>query len=235
MRTLVTILAFNEGDKLRSLVSQFAKDHTYSLLFIDDGSTDGCTDFLKQERRTVIRHDTNRGVGAGIRAAIQYGKKHGHEVIVVMAGNGKMQAGEIPRLLEPIESGKADYVQGSRYLDGGSSPNLPRFRGLGIRLFTTFCNVLLGFKGTDVTCGFRAYRLDLFDKIPMNLDQEWLDKYELEYYIHYKVIKGGGRVAEVPVSMVYPAEGKNYTKIRPIIGWWSMIRPWVYLTLRVRK
>jgi dolichol-phosphate mannosyltransferase len=235
MRILVTILAFNEGQKLRDLVSQFPNDHPYSLLFIDDGSTDGCADFLKQEGREVIRHDTNRGVGAGIRAAIKYGTENGHDVIVVMAGNGKMQAGEIPRLLEPIESGRADYVQGSRYLAGGASPNLPKFRGLGIKLFTMFCNVLLGSNGTDVTCGFRAYRLDLFDKIPMNLDQEWLDKYELEYYIHYKAVKGGARVVEVPVSMVYPAEGKNYTKIRPIIGWWSMIRPWVYLTLRVRK
>lgn len=104
-----------------------------------------------------------------------------------------------------------------------------------IKLFTSVVNLILGVKSTDVTCGFRAYRLDLFDNPDINLDQSWLDRYELEYYIHYKVLTKGYRFLEVPVSMVYPKEGQNYSKIKPIVGWWSILRPWIFLVLRIKK
>ena len=152
-----------------------------------------------------------------------------------MAGNGKMLPGEISRLLDPLVSDHADYVQGSRYLTGGASPNLPLFRKVAIRLFTTIVNVFLGFRGTDVTCGFRAYRLDIFDHPEIDISQDWLQRYELEYYLHYKVVSLKYRVLEVPVSMVYPKEGKNYSKIQPVVGWWSIIRPWIFLVLGLKK
>ena len=156
-------------------------------------------------------------------------------VMVIMAGNGKMLPEEIPRLLKPIESGQADYVQGSRYMSGGESKNLPAFRNIAIKLFTVITNIALGFNGTDITCGFRAYKTTIFDNPRLNIDQDWLGRYEMEYYIHYLTIKSGYKVTEVAVSMVYPSEKKNYSKIKPFTGWWSMIRPWVYLILRVKK
>ncbi|MEA3296743.1 MAG: glycosyltransferase family 2 protein [candidate division Zixibacteria bacterium] len=232
---LVAVLTYNEGEKLKELTESFSTIHEYQLLFIDDGSTDGTREFLKGNGYEIIFHERNLGVGAGIRNAVRWGRERGFEIIVIMAGNGKMQPNEIPRLVQPIIDGKADYVQGSRYLKGGYSPNLPLFRKATIKLFTTLVNIATGFRGTDITCGFRAYRLDLFDHPEINIDQGWLSKYEMEYYIHYKVLKLGYNVVEIPVSMVYPADKKNYSKIKPFVGWWSMIRPWVFLLLRIRK
>lgn len=232
---LVTIVTFNEGEKLRSLVSRFPADSNYHLLFIDDGSTDGTFEYLSSHGHQVIRHEQNLGVGYGIREAIRYGRDHRIGIIVVMAGNGKMLPEEIPRLVDPIREDRADYVQGSRNLAGGESPYLPLGRKIAIRLFTGIVNLFLGKKTTDVTCGFRAYRLDLFDDRRIVLSQDWLDRYELEYYIHYKVLTGGYRFAEAPVSMVYPKEGQNYSKIKPFTGWWSILRPWIFLVLRIKK
>jgi dolichol-phosphate mannosyltransferase len=152
-----------------------------------------------------------------------------------MAGNGKMDPLQVPRLLEPILERGFDYVQGSRYLTGGDSPNLPFKRALMIKAFTFCVNRFLSFKGTDVTCGFRAYRTDIFERAAINIDQDWLGRYEMEYYIHYRVIKAGLKVTEVPVSMTYPPEKKNYSKIKAGSGWWSMIRPWVFLILKIKK
>ncbi|UCD16652.1 MAG: glycosyltransferase family 2 protein [Candidatus Zixiibacteriota bacterium] len=233
--TLVAVFSYNEGDKLRKLVAQFPDHREYDILFVDDGSTDGSYEFLQSRGFHLIRHQCNRGIGRGIRDAVHYGRKEGYEIIVVMAANGKMLPAEIPQLVAPIISGEFDYVQGSRYLKGGSSPNLPLFRKVMIRILTGIINLLSGYRGTDVTCGFRAYRLSLFDDPRFEIDQAWLEQYEMEYYIHHHVIKGGYRITEVPVSMVYPRTKKNYSKIRPCIGWWSMIRPWLFLFLKIRK
>lgn len=235
LRILVTILVFNEGEKLAALLSRFPELRSYDLLLVDDGSTDRTPEVIRASGFPTIRHQHNEGVGSGLRDAISHARRTGYDVLVVMAGNGKMDPAEIERLLTPIQEGRADYVQGSRYLDGGSSPNLPTFRHVGIRLFTLLANAILGFRGSDVTCGFRAYRLAILDRPDIDLSQAWLNKYEMEYYIHYKAVRGGVRVCEVPISMVYPAGGGDYSKIRPIVGWWSMLRPWIFLTLGLRK
>ena len=234
-KTLVSVLTFNEGEKLRKLLSLFPEEKMYDVLVINDGSTDSTASFLKSENINHFNHDHNYGVGHGIRTAIEYAQKEAFDVLVIMAGNGKMLPSEIDNLLEPIYSDKADYVQGSRYISGGDSKNLPAFRNVAIKLFTLLTNFVLGFKGTDITCGFRAYKLKIFDNPNINIKQEWLEKYEMEYYIHFKVLKEKYRVIEVPVSMIYPEEKKNYSKIKPIIGWWSMIRPWVFLILKIKK
>ncbi len=234
-KILVAVFSFNEGVKLKRLVERFDENRSYDLLFVDDGSDDGSYEFLQTLDVHLIRHEHNRGIGCGIREAIGFGRDRGNEIIVIMAANGKMLPEEIPQLVGPILDDDCDYVQGSRYLKGGRSPNLPLFRRVMIRVFTAIINFLSGYRGTDITCGFRAYRLGLFDDARFNLDQNWLDKYELEYYIHYHVIHGGYRLREVPVSMVYPKEKKNYSKIKPLVGWWSMIRPWLFLYLKLRK
>jgi dolichol-phosphate mannosyltransferase len=104
-----------------------------------------------------------------------------------MAGNGKDQPKEIPRLLNPILSKQYDYVQGSRFLQGGNPVKNPFFRRTFSRLFPFAWTLLTKFRCTDVTNGFRAYKLSLFRDNRINIWQSWLDGYELEYYIHYKV------------------------------------------------
>jgi dolichol-phosphate mannosyltransferase len=234
-RALLAIPIYNEAERLAELLDRFPRTKDYDIVFVDDGSTDRTPDILTQFDAQIIRHEANRGVGASIRDAIDFARRNNFEFLVIMAGNGKMDPNEVPRLLEPLERGEADYVQGSRNLPGGNSPNLPVMRRLAIYLLTAISNGLLHIKGTDVTCGFRAYRLDIFNDSAINLQQSWLDAYELEYYLHFKVIKKGSRVTEVPVSMTYPVDGKRYSKIRPFSGWWSILRPWLYLTLKIKS
>ena len=200
---------------------------------VDDGSTDGGPDLARQAGAQLVSLGRHQGVGAAIRAGLDAARAESCDTVVVMAASGKDRPEEIPLLLAKIDEGY-DYVQGSRFLDGGRSVNLPPLRGLLIHLFTFVFRVLTGFAGTDVTNGFRAYRLSLLDDPRIRVHQQWLDGYELEYYVHWKAITSGYRVTEVPVSKTYPDRKRGYSKIRPVIDWWHMVRPALLLALRLR-
>lgn len=235
LRALAAIVVYNEGEKLRRTLQTIPAERSYDVLVVDDASTDGVADILQDFPFPCLSHETNGGVGRAIKTAIRYALDNGYDILAIAAGNGKMQLNETELLLAPIREEGVDYVQGSRYLEGGRHENLPLFRRWAIPVFTWLVWLLTGYKGTDATCGFRAYRLDLVRLPEVNVWQDWLDKYELEFYLHYQATKQGLKIKEVPISMIYPTSMKNYSKIKAITGWWSMLRPWVYLKLGLRK
>jgi dolichol-phosphate mannosyltransferase len=223
---------YNEGPAAADLVRRMPADVAMTFV-VDDGSTDDGPDLAERAGARVIRLGRNCGIGSAIRAGLDAAKQSGCEVAVVMAANGKDRPEEIPHLLAKLAEGY-DYVQGSRFMAGGVSVNLPPIRGALIHGFTLMFRILTGFPGTDVTNGFRAYRLKILDDGRVRVHQQWLDRYELEYYIHWKAITLGYRVAEVPVSKTYPDRTRGYSKIRPIVDWWHMVRPAVLLALHLR-
>lgn len=205
------------------------------VVAVDDGSTDQSTfDPAARAGFTVLRHDASRGVGAAIRTGLLHLRGSGHEVAVVMAGNGKDDPSEIPSLLAAIEGG-ADYVQGSRYLEGGRFDNLPALRRILTRLVPWAWSLWFLRSLTEITNGFRAYRLSLLDRPEIRIEQEWLDTYELEYYLQYRVLEMRCDYREVPVSKIYPTDGMPVSKIRLSKDLWRLLRPFVYLALRVKS
>lgn len=224
---------FNERHAIAGLVRRVPPAIAETIV-VDDGSDDGGPELARQAGARVITQERRRGVGAAIRTGIKAAQANGHGAVVILAANGKDDPAEAPRLIEKLIAGY-DYVQGSRYLrDGGSSVNLPLGRNLMIRGYTFLFRVLSGFAATDVTNGFRAYRLSLLDDPRIRIDQSWLDRYELEYYLQWKAIALGYRVVEVGVSKTYPKGGGNYSKIRRFWDWWSIVKPTILLWLHVR-
>lgn len=240
---LVGVVVYNEENKLPPILTKMAKamQHSnYFILFVNDKSTDKSADFLqkfvkKHKRSLLINQKRNYGVGKSIKTIVNYGIKNNFDICVIMAGNGKDNPLEIKKLLTPIISNGFDYVQGSRFLQGGSFINLPFARKLMIKSFTILFYLFTGFAQTDTSNGFRAYKLAIFKDNQININQSWLDRYELETYLHYKVITLGYKICEVPVSKNYLPGVKNYSKIRPVIDWWRMMRPLFYLKLGFKK
>ena len=234
-RVLAMFPFYNERDKLAKLVQRLRPGLVDTFVAVNDGSTDDGPALLRQHGVEVL--DQSRcGVGACIKRVVKYGQENGYTILVVMAGNNKDDPAEIPRLVQPIVSGGYNYVQGSRFLPGGSSPHLPPFRWFSIKLLSLLFRLYTWKRCTDLTNAFRAYRLSLFSDPRIDIWQDWLDTYEYEYYVHWKVYTLGYRVTEVPVTKAYPAEkGVSYSKIRPFSGWWRMLRPFVLLALRIKK
>ena len=129
MRVLAATFAYNEGEKIKRTLARHPENRSYDLLVVDDGSTDGALDAVSPEV-TVLRNPTNRGIGASMKQVFEYVLDRGYDVVVIQAGNDKDNPLEIPALLAPLAANVADFVQGSRYLQGGAFGNMPRYRVL---------------------------------------------------------------------------------------------------------
>jgi dolichol-phosphate mannosyltransferase len=237
---IATIVCYNSAaETARTLERVPPPDQReFDVLVIDDGSTDDTAARVSRSGFPLIRHERNRGVGAAIKTGLRYALDHGYDIVCILAGNAKDDPGQIPRLLAPIRRGEADYVQGSRFAPGGSQTNTPGFRLAMIKVHARFLRAVTGFPGTDALNGFRAYRTSLFTgDQSINVWQSWLDGYEFEMYLHYKVLTSGHRIAEVGVSKTYSVKrrGVRYSHIRPVVDWWKILRPIPLLMLRLRQ
>ncbi len=233
---LIGTCAFNEGAKIRSVIERFSDYDSYDVLIIDDGSTDRALEAIPSRIPVkVIRNEHNRGAGHCVRQILKYGREQGYVAVFFIAGNDKDSPADIPKLKTAIEEG-FDFVQGSRYLPGGSQGGMPFYRKISTRFIHPFLfSLITGRNITDSTNGFRAVRLSILEDQRIDIDQDWLDRYELEPYLFYKAIQCGHRVKEVPVTKIYPPKGVSYTKMKAVTGWWSILRPLVYLGLGIKK
>ena len=235
MRVLAATFAFNEGEKIKRTLARHPADRAYDLLVVDDGSTDGALDVV-DSRVMILRNETNRGIGASMKQVFQYALDHNYDALVIQAGNDKDDPLEIPALIAPLAANAADLVQGSRYLSGGGFGNMPRYRVLGTRIIHPLVFSIAARKRvTDSTNGFRALRTAILRDPRVDWRQPWLDRYELEPYVLMKAIRLGFRHLEVPVTKIYPRHELGYTKMRPFVDWWSILRPVVYLGLGLKR
>ena len=241
-KRIAIIPAYNSTANLvRTLTNFRGKTVDEICLVVDCPSKDD----LKQIEKVAAKIETpvhiiskreRKGIGLAIREGIEYALNKGYDVAVVMAGNGKDQPSEIPRLLTPILAEDYDYVQGSRFLSGGRRVRNPFLRGVFSRVFPFVWTFFTNVQCTDVTNGFRAYKLKIFFDRRINIRQDWLDGYQLEYYIHYKVLTLGYRTKEVPVSKIYPFRHKGgYSNISPMRDWWKIVGPLIYLKIGVKE
>ncbi len=234
---VVLVPAFDEEGKVGTVVSKIRADcaaYVDEVVVIDDGSKDKTADEARAAGAHVISQGRNQGVGAALRTGMQYAAEKKYDIVVVMGADDQDEPRQMTRLLQPIVSDCYDFVQGSRYMAGGEKVNIPLFRWVTTGLYSFLFKLLIRFPVSDGTNGYRAFRTSLLSDPDIRLDQKWLNRYELEPYLFYKVIEKGYHVTEAPVTKKYPKGKIGYSKMIPILDWWSILRPLVYLRMRLR-
>jgi dolichol-phosphate mannosyltransferase len=222
----------DEERKIAEVLRRMPRGSVDEILVVDDGSMDRSAEVARSLGARVICMGRTAGVGAALRAGFAHALQAGHDVLVVMAGNNKDAPEEIPLLLDPIADGRADVVQGSRFLKRHADFGpMPRYRRLATRIHPLLFSLVAPRRVTDSTNGFRAIRGRVLSDPRLELDQPWLDGYELEPYLYLAAMRLGYRTVEVPVTKIYPPRELGQTKMKPITGWWSILRPLVYAAL----
>lgn len=198
LRVLAAIPAFNEGPTIGSVVLR-ARQYAQEVVVIDDGSTDDTAEIAGLAGAVVLTHPVNQGYGGALRSCFAYGRESVAGVMVVLDGDGQHDPADIPRVLEPILSGRADVSVGSRFLQKNAT-EVPRYRRVGIGILTILTN--LGTKnGTrlrDAQSGFRAYSRRAMEVIdPRDIDMGASTE------IIWDANRHGLVVTEVPIQATY--------------------------------
>ncbi len=231
MKTLCVIPVFNEYNKLSKLIDQLKKNKfeifNLQYLFINNGSSDNSLILLKNSGIKYLDLKKNKGVGYALIMGFLYAKKYQFDVLIHLAGNGKMDPGQIDRFLNLIIHKKYDFVSGSRFLAGSSRKNNPLIRLILIRSFSIFLNLIFKKNVSDTTCGFRAFKIKIFKNFKKNFFRKELFTYGYEYFSYGKILQSKNiKFIETAVSMNYPNE-KDYSKIKPILDWYIILKYWI--------
>jgi glycosyltransferase involved in cell wall biosynthesis len=231
-RIVVVVPAWNEAPRIGQVVGGIP-DWIDHVVVVDDASSDGTATAAQaagDSRLVVVRHATNRGVGAAIATGYRtaYERTTGaRDVFVVMAGDGQMDPVDLPAVIGPVASGRADYVKGDRFHGPGKARTMPLSRRLGGEVFSWATSVALGRPVSDSQCGYTAIARGACEAL--DLDALW-PRYGYPNDLLSQLTLRGLRVTEVPVRAVYADEESRFRpRHLPVVAalvaraWWRRL------------
>jgi glycosyltransferase involved in cell wall biosynthesis len=206
----VVMPAYNEAETVEAALRRVrAVPLRVEIIVVNDASTDGTReilDALAKDRLVdrVIHHEKNRGKGAAIRsgAAAATG-----DALVVQDADLEYDPADLPALIQPISTGKADAVYGSRF-QGGPHRVLYFWHYVGNRFLTLLSNMFTNLNLTDLETCYKLIRADLFKRLPLSSN-----RFGFEVEITARLAQARARIWELPISYsgrTY-AEGKKIT------------------------
>ena len=210
VRLSVVIPVYNEVETVETLLRRVRDVPLWlEVIVVDDGSTDGTGELLAKLEGDLIDRLISKKVNQGKGSALRTGFRHATgDVVVVQDADMEYDPHEFPMLLQPILSGKADAVYGSRFL-GGPHRVLFFWHSVGNRFLTLLSNMFTDLNLTDMETCYKMVRRELLDELPLSAN-----RFGIEPEITARLAQAGARIYELPISY----HGRSYAEGKKI-GW----------------
>ncbi len=199
MKLVIIIPAYNEEKTIAQVISAIPAEISgvdrIRVVVIDDGSKDRTRELAEKAGALVVSHPENQGVGAAFSTGLRTALALGADLIVNIDADGQLDPRDIPHLLEPVLSGRADFATATRFANHELMPKMPAVKKYGNFMVRSIINFFTGKHFTDVSCGFRAYTRET--ALKLNLFGSFT--YTQETFLNL-VVKGV-RMTEVPLKI----------------------------------
>lgn len=212
MKLSVIIPCYNESSTIHTIIENVKQSpvEQIEIIVVDDASTDGTREILKKDIEPVVSkviyHEINMGKGAALRSGF---KEATGDIVVVQDADLEYDPKEYPVLMEPILSGKADVVFGSRFIGRGAHRVVYFWHMVGNRFLTLLSNMLTNLNLTDMETCYKMFRREIIQSIKIEEN-----RFGFEPEITAKVAKKKCRIYEVGISYY----GRTYEEGKKI-GW----------------
>jgi glycosyltransferase involved in cell wall biosynthesis len=210
MKLSVIIPVFNEMRTIQQVYDAVqAVDIDKEIILVDDFSTDGTRNILlnlNDANTRIILHDRNMGKGAALRTGFQYITG---DVVIVQDADLEYSPQEYPRLLKPIQDGRADVVYGSRFVGGDAHRVVYFWHMVGNKLLTFLSNMFSNLNLTDMETCYKVMKREIVEQIIIEED-----RFGFEPEITAKIAKLQVRIYEVGISYF----GRSYREGKKV-GW----------------
>lgn len=217
-RVLVFIVSYNAErfiekvlDRIPEIVWSNDRYET-EVLVIDDSSPDGTFEraeaFARARGRgkiTVLFNPVNQGYGGNQKIGFHYAVEKGHDIVVLLHGDGQYAPELLPQMIEPLLGDDVDLVLGTRMarkldaLKGG----MPLYKWVGNQILTRIENAILGSRLSEFHTGYRAYRVAALASVPFPRNSDYFD-FDTDILIQF--IETRKRIVEVPIPTYYGDE-----------------------------
>ena len=216
---VVLIPIINEGDRIIKELKRAEEYHVSDyadIVICDGGSVDGCTEEERLKSLKVntllVKQDVGKQ-GAQLRMGFWWAIRRGYKGIITIDGNNKDSIEDVPRFIEKLKEGY-DFVQGSRYVEGGKAINTPLIRHLSVMfIHAPIISLTAKQRFTDTTNAYRAYSTRYLQDERVQPLRDVFMTYELLAYLSVRATQLGYKACEIPVTRAYPKTGKTPTKI----------------------
>jgi glycosyltransferase involved in cell wall biosynthesis len=226
----IVIPVFNEKNTLEKIIEAVEKASVFGLekeiILVDDGSTDGTIEILKnyELKYKIIYHKKNRGKGSALKTGF---KNSTGDIVIIQDADLEYDPNEYEQLLEPIISGKADAVFSSRFLSSKPHRVLYFWHYIGNKIITTFSNMSTNLNLTDIESGYKVFSQETLDLVyPKLKSKRFGFEPEIVARCAKMAKKNKCRIYEVGISYA----GRTYEEGKKI-GWkdgieaiWCIIR-----------
>jgi len=188
------IPAYNEEKTIAKIIIQ-AQNYVDKVILCDDGSSDFTYEIAKRLGAEVIRHDKRLGKGLALKDLFKKALELKADIVITLDADGQHDPREIPKLIKPILSGKAELVVGARIIEPFKAPFYRRFGRKVLDMLTSYASIK---SLKDTQSGFRAYSRKAIELIEISESGFGVDS---EILIKAKSL--GIKLAQVPIKNIY--------------------------------
>jgi glycosyltransferase involved in cell wall biosynthesis len=224
MKTSIVIPCYNEKNTIKEIIEAVRNTplHNKEIIVVDDCSQDGTQEVLKERLSSIvdqiIYHPMNRGKGAALRSGFAAATG---DIILVQDADLEYSPDDYPLLLEPLISGNADVVFGSRFMGGRPHRVLFFWHMVGNKFLTLLSNMFTNLNLTDIETGYKAFKASCIKSIQIEEDG-----FGVEAELIAKLARSGCRIYEVGISY----SGRTYAEGKKV-NWRDGVRA-IYAILK---